>query len=54
MDEKIMGSIHIALGDNKDFGGQNDSSLHWDLVMMHPTVTVDDTVIMEEGKVLLL
>lgn len=54
MDEKIMGSIHIALGDNKDFGGQNDSSLHWDLVMMHPTVVVDDTVIMEEGKVLLL
>ena len=53
MDEKIIGSIHIALGENRDFGGQNDSSLHWDLVMMRPTVTVDNTVIMDEGTVLL-
>ncbi len=49
-DEKIIGSIHIALGENRGFGGQNKSSLHWDLVMMHPTIDVDGTVIMEEGK----
>jgi aminopeptidase len=49
-DEKIIGSIHIALGENRGFGGQNESSLHWDLVMMHPTVTVDERIIMEEGK----
>ena len=52
LDEKITGSIHIALGENREFGGQNKSSLHWDLVMMHPTVEADGTVIMEEGKVL--
>lgn len=50
-DEKIIGSIHIALGENREFGGQNESSLHWDLVMMHPTVEVDGTVIMEAGKI---
>ncbi len=51
-DEKIIGSIHIALGENREFGGENESSLHWDLVMMHPTVEVDTTVIIEEGKIL--
>lgn len=48
-DEKIIGSIHIALGENRGFGGQNESSLHWDLVMMHPTVKADGRVIMEDG-----
>lgn len=51
-DEKIIGSIHIALGENRGFGGENESSLHWDLVMMHPTVEVNSVVIMEEGKIL--
>jgi aminopeptidase len=51
-DEKIIGSIHIALGENRGFGGENESSLHWDLVMMHPTVEVGNSVIMEEGKLL--
>lgn len=49
-DEKIAGSIHIALGENRGFGGQNESSLHWDLVMMHPTVEADGRMIMENGK----
>jgi aminopeptidase len=51
-DEKIIGSIHIALGENRHFGGKNESSLHWDLVMMHPTVIADGTILMEEGKLL--
>lgn len=51
-DEKIIGSIHIALGENRGFGGKNESSLHWDLVMMHPTVEVDGVVIMDEGKIM--
>lgn len=51
-DEKIIGTIHIALGENRGFGGKNESSLHWDLVVMHPTVDVDNQVIMEDGKFL--
>ena len=32
-DEKIGGTMHVALGSAfDDLGGQNDSSLHWDLV----------------------
>ncbi|MBS3817634.1 MAG: aminopeptidase [Candidatus Thermoplasmatota archaeon] len=48
-DEKIMGSIHIALGENRSFGGENESTLHWDLVMLEPTVEVGDKTIIEEG-----
>ena len=50
MDEKIVGSCHVALGDNRGFGGVNESSLHWDLVIMEPSVEVDGHMIMEEGK----
>jgi aminopeptidase len=50
MDEKIIGSIHIALGENRGFGGTNESSLHWDLVMMCPTIEADGKIIMEEGS----
>lgn len=49
-DEKMIGSIHIALGENRSFGGENESTLHWDLVMMEPSVRVDDRLIIEEGE----
>ncbi len=52
LDEKIIGSIHIALGENASFGGRNESSLHWDLVMLGPTVKIDGRVIMQGGKLL--
>jgi aminopeptidase len=51
-DEKVVGTIHIAIGNNKGpaYGGKNDSSLHWDLIMTRPTVEVDGRVIMKDGK----
>jgi len=48
-DEKIMGSIHIALGENRMFGGQNESTLHWDLVMLDPSLEVNGKKIMDNG-----
>jgi len=52
VDEKVLGSIHIAIGDNKGpaYGGKNDSSIHWDLIMTRPTVTVDGKTIMKGGR----
>ncbi|MFP4497613.1 MAG: aminopeptidase [Vulcanimicrobiota bacterium] len=50
MDEKIIGTIHLATGENRMFGGTNKSSIHWDLVMKSPTVAVDGKVIMEKGR----
>ncbi|MEM7819515.1 MAG: aminopeptidase [Candidatus Aenigmatarchaeota archaeon] len=31
-DEKIGGTIHVAIGNNKSFGGKNESCLHWDFI----------------------
>ncbi len=49
-DEKILGTVHIAVGDNAMLGGVNDSSLHWDLLVMRPTVTVDERPLMVDGR----
>ena len=49
-DEKIIGSIHIAVGENRMFGGKNESTLHWDLVMLGPSFEVDGKTVMEEGE----
>lgn len=51
-DEKILGTIHIAVGDNVMLGGTNDSSLHWDLLVMSPTVEVDGRPLMRDGLLL--
>jgi aminopeptidase len=32
VDEKIFGTIHVALGENVGYGGKNTSSLHFDMV----------------------
>lgn len=50
LDEKIIGTIHIATGENRMMFGQGKSSFHWDLVMMKPTVSIDGKVIMEHGE----
>ncbi len=36
--EKIMGTVHIALGDNSSFGGMVSTPFHQDFVVFRPTV----------------
>ncbi len=38
--EKILGTIHIALGDNSSFGGRVKTPFHQDFVFYKPTVTL--------------
>jgi leucyl aminopeptidase (aminopeptidase T) len=38
--EKILGTIHIALGDNSSFGGKVKTAYHQDFVFFKPTVTL--------------
>jgi leucyl aminopeptidase (aminopeptidase T) len=38
--EKILGTIHIALGDNSSFGGKVKTPFHQDFVFFQPTVTL--------------
>jgi|ERR1051326_339748 leucyl aminopeptidase (aminopeptidase T) len=48
-DEKVMGTIHIAFGDNKSMGGSVRVASHLDGLVRAPTVWFDDTLIMKEG-----
>lgn len=48
--EKILGSVHIALGDNHSFGGKVKTPFHQDYVFFHPTVTLTG----KDGRVTLL
>jgi len=49
-DEKVMGTIHIALGNNISMGGTCNVGIHLDGVIREPTVIVDHTMIMEKGS----
>ncbi|MGH7496944.1 MAG: aminopeptidase [bacterium] len=51
-DEKVMGTVHIALGDNKSMGGNVAVSSHLDGLILEPTVRIDGRIIMEAGKLL--
>lgn len=52
-DEKVLGTIHIAFGNNISMGGNINVPIHLDGLVKKPTVLVDDIVIMESGVLLL-
>ena len=52
-DEKVMGTIHIAFGDNKSMGGSVRVASHLDGLVKQPTVWFDDRKVMESGRLLL-
>lgn len=49
-DEKVLGTCHIAFGNNAFFGGTIDVPFHADGIITQPTITVDDKTIMKSGK----
>jgi leucyl aminopeptidase (aminopeptidase T) len=51
-DEKVMGTIHIAFGDNKSMGGTVRVASHLDGLVRQPTVWFDDRLIMKDGRLL--
>lgn len=51
-DEKVLGTIHIAFGDNKSMGGEVRVASHLDGLIKKPTVYFDGKVIMKDGKLL--
>jgi leucyl aminopeptidase (aminopeptidase T) len=52
-DEKVLGTVHIALGSNFDFGGRVRAPVHLDGVIMKPNVYVDGCLVMREGVLLI-
>ena len=51
-DEKVMGTIHIAFGDNKSMGGNVGVASHLDGLIRQPSVWLDDRQIMNDGRFL--
>ncbi|MDQ3952863.1 MAG: aminopeptidase [Actinomycetota bacterium] len=52
-DEKILGTIHVALGDNHTFGGTTRVPSHQDGIVLAPTLSIDGKTIVDGGKLLI-
>ncbi|MGW8272869.1 MAG: aminopeptidase [Thermodesulfovibrionales bacterium] len=53
--EKILGTVHVAIGDNSTFGGTVKTPFHQDFVIFKPTVMLVDgrgvqSMLMESGR----
>ena len=53
--EKILGTCHVAVGDNSSFGGRVKANVHIDFLVEEPTVTLtleggEELTLLEEGK----
>jgi leucyl aminopeptidase (aminopeptidase T) len=52
-DEKVMGTVHIALGDNVSMGGNVSVASHLDLIIKSPTLIIDGKEIIKDGNLLI-
>lgn len=41
-DEKVFGTVHIAFGSNKSFGGVTEAGVHIDCIVKSPQVWIDE------------
>ena len=49
-DEKVKGTIHLAFGNSRGMGGDNDVPVHIDCVIRKPSVYIDGRLVIEEGE----
>jgi len=49
-DEKVLGTVHLALGNNVSFGGTNQIPIHLDGVIYNATLTLDGKEILNNGR----
>ena len=49
-DEKVLGTIHIAVGRNDFIGGKNIATTHIDGVISQPTLKIDGKLLITNGK----
>ena len=49
-DEKVKGTIHLAFGNSRGMGGDNDVPVHIDCVIRRPSVYIDGRLVIEEGE----
>jgi aminopeptidase len=49
-DEKILGTVHVAFGNNASMGGTFDIPFHVDGIVLEPTLELDGEAILRDGK----
>jgi aminopeptidase len=52
-DEKVLGTVHIAFGNNVTMGGKITVPSHIDGIIMRPNIYFDDELIMGDGRLLI-
>jgi len=52
-DEKVLGTVHLALGNNITMGGKVSVPIHLDGVIKKPSVWFDGKIVMKNGKLLI-
>jgi len=50
-DELALGGVTIGIGSNKDFGGNNDTTVGYAQTLSKATVEVDGRPLLQEGKI---
>ncbi len=51
-DEKVLGTVHVAVGRNDFLGGKNVATTHIDGVVGKPTLEIDGKIVIENGEYL--
>jgi leucyl aminopeptidase (aminopeptidase T) len=51
-DEGVFGTLHIGIGNNLSYGGDNATPIHIDLIMKKPTYIVDGKMIYQDGVII--
>lgn len=52
-DEKALGTVHFALGNDVTYGGKNNVQIHLDGIITKPTIYIDGKKIMDKGELLI-
>jgi leucyl aminopeptidase (aminopeptidase T) len=50
IDEKVLGTAHLAFGTSASFGGINQATVHIDGMLRAPTIELDGVPLMREGR----
>ena len=52
-DEKVLGTVHVALGNNAGMGGTVNVPIHLDGLIRNATLYVDGELVLDKGKLLI-
>jgi leucyl aminopeptidase (aminopeptidase T) len=49
-DEKVLGTVHVAVGDNSTFGGTVKAGVHLDGIILNPTLKLGEVELIKNGE----